>query len=296
MDVSIVIRTKNEEESIDATLRKVNEQAFSGSYEIIVVDSGSTDSTLNIVSNYDVKLLEIPQKDFTYGRALNMGAEAAAGQFVVNLSAHALPTNKKWLTNLLAGLYQNDVAATYGRQSSMGHLNPFEARLNELFFGSKKLKFNLQSGRILKANHFTNSNASFKKDVWYKHKFNERVPWGEDVVWQKEVIMAGFSIIYTPDAAVYHTHKINLSSVYSNSKNCAYNLLFADRRKQSAPLIVADVALFLSLFPGSILQNLAYVLRGSYYRHAAAIPFWVFSELLGSLVGRISYRLNRQLW
>lgn len=296
MDVSIVIRTKNEQEFIGATLRKVKQQEFSGSYEIIVVDSGSTDSTLEIVSDYDLKLLEIPQKDFSYGRALNMGASAASGRFVVNLSAHALPTNEKWLTNLLAGLYQKDVAAAYGRQSSRGHLNPFEARLNELFFGSKKLKFNLKSGRILKANHFTNSNASFKKDVWHKLKFDERIPWGEDVVWQKEVIRAGFSIVYTPDAAVYHTHKINLPSVYSNSKNCAYNLLFADKKKQSVPLIVADVALFLSLIPGSMLQNLAYVLRGSYYRHAAAIPFWVFSELLGSLVGRISYRLNRQLW
>lgn len=296
MDVSIVIRTKNEEESIDATLRKIKEQEFSGTYEIIVVDSGSTDATLDIVRNYDVRLLKIPQKDFSYGRALNMGAGAASGQFIVNLSAHALPANNRWLTNLLAGLYQRGVAATYGRQSSRGHLNPFEARLNEHFFGSKTLRFNLQSGRILKANHFTNSNASFKKDVWYKFKFDERVPWGEDVVWQKEVIRAGFSIIYSPDAAVYHTHKINLPSVYSNSKNCAYNLLFADKKKQSVPLIVADIALFLSLTPRSILENLAYVLRGSYYRHAAAVPFWVFSELLGSLVGRISYRLNRQLW
>ena len=55
MDVSIVIRTKNEGEFIDKTLAKVEEQDFSGSYEIIVVDSGSTDSTLNIIKDYDLR-------------------------------------------------------------------------------------------------------------------------------------------------------------------------------------------------------------------------------------------------
>ena len=84
MDASIVIRTKNEEEFIGETLERVRKQEFNGEYEIVIVDCGSTDSTLEIVEKYDVRLLKIPPREFTYGRSLNMGAKSAAGEFVVN--------------------------------------------------------------------------------------------------------------------------------------------------------------------------------------------------------------------
>jgi len=295
MDVSIVIRTKNEEEFIDATLRRVNEQQFSGSYEIIVVDSDSTDSTLDIVKKYNVKLVRISQNEFTYGRSLNIGASNADGMFIVNLSAHALPRDKKWLTNLIKGFEDHNVAGVYGRQLSMGLVNPYEALLNEMFFGKNKVNFKLKDKKRLKKIHFTNSNAAVRKDVWQGFKFNERVPYGEDMLWQSEVIKAGFCIVYTPDAAVYHTHRLNISSVYKNSVNCAYTLTLIDQKRQWISLIAVDVALFLGLVPISLIQNLEYIWRNGYKQYAKVAPLWVLSTVGGSLVGRIKYRLRRPL-
>ncbi len=142
MDVSIVIRTKNEAGFIEETLEKVREQEFRGKYEIIMVDSGSTDSTLDIIKKYDVKLLLIPEEGFTYGRSLNIGTSNANGTFIVNLSAHALPTDTKWLTNLITGFENHNVAGVYGRQLAIGHVNPFEAHQNEVFFGKDKREKN----------------------------------------------------------------------------------------------------------------------------------------------------------
>lgn len=296
MDVSIVIRTKNEEEFIDATLRRVNEQEFGGSYEIIVVDSDSTDSTLHIIKKYNVKLLQIPQQQFTYGRSLNIGASNAKGTFIVNLSAHALPRDKKWLTNLIKGFEDHNVAGVYGRQLSIGLVNPYEALLNEIFFGKNKVNFTLKDKKRLKKIHFTNSNAAVRKDVWQGVKFNERVPYGEDMLWQSEVIKAGFCIVYTPDAAVYHTHRLSISSVYKNSVNCAYTLALINQKRQWISLIAVDVALFLGLVPISLIQNLEYIWRNGYKQYAKVAPLWVLSTVGGSLVGRIKYRLRRPLW
>ena len=132
--------------------------------------------------------------------------------------------------------------------------------------------------------------------MWERFRFNERVLYGEDIFWPREVIDEGFSIVYAPDATVYHTHRVSIASVYRNSVNCAYNLSLLDQKKRWIPLIVVDVAFFFSLIPSTILQNLIYIWRNGYYQHAKVAPFWVLSELLGSLSGRIKYRAKRELW
>ena len=88
--ISIVIRTKNEEKYLAQTLDMLIAQKEMD-FEIIIVDSGSTDRTLDIIKNYHVKLIEIKPEEFTYGYALNIGAEAASGEYLLNLSAHAIP-------------------------------------------------------------------------------------------------------------------------------------------------------------------------------------------------------------
>ena len=76
METSIIIRTKNEEKWIGKVLEVLMQQSYKD-FEIIVVDSGSTDRTLEIVKKYPIKLIEIPQKDFTYPYALNVGCKSA---------------------------------------------------------------------------------------------------------------------------------------------------------------------------------------------------------------------------
>jgi rhamnosyltransferase len=293
MDVSIIIRTKNEEEFIDATLRRVNEQEFRGSYEIIIVDSDSTDSTLDIVKRYNVKLVQISQEEFTYGGSLNIGASNADGTFIVNLSAHALPNGGEWLTNVITGFEDPNVAGVYGRQLSIGHLNPFEARRNESFFGHERITFNAENKRIVKHVHFSNSNCAIRKEVWQRFKFNDQVPYAEDILWQRDVMRAGFSIVYAPDALVYHTHKVNIYNAYRNSKACAYTLALMDQKRRSIFMLMYDVGVFLSLAPNSILQNIRYVWRNNYGEHLKIAPFYVMSECFGWLVGRIGYRLKK---
>jgi rhamnosyltransferase len=293
MDVSIVIRTKDEAEYIGETLKRVQDQGFSGSYEIVVVDSGSTDATLDIVSQYDVNLIQIPQREFSYGRSLNIGASCGEGRYVVNLSAHALPVDKNWLTNLIAGFEDHNVAGIYGRQLSDGSLNPFEALQNELFFCETRVTFNVKNTKMLKQSHFSNSNCAIRKGVWESLKFNEDVPYAEDTLWQRDVINAGFSIVYVPDAAVYHTHNINIYNTYKFSKGCAYTLALVKQKRQSVTMVIYDMAIFLTGISSSFIQNIGYVLRNNYISHLMIAPLYVMSGWLGWLVGRIKYRFHK---
>jgi len=293
MDVSIVIRTQNEAEFIDKTLANVEEQSFSGSYEVIIVDSGSTDSTLDIIKNYNVRIIQIRQDEFTYGRSLNVGASKARGAFIVNLSAHALPRDKEWLTNLVSGFENPDVAGVYGRQLCIGRLNPFEAMRNERFFGQERITFSTKNKRMLRQVHFSNSNSAVRRKVWEVFKFDEHVPYAEDILWQREVVEAGFSIAYASDAAVYHTHRVSIYNTYKYSRDCAYTLALMKRKRQSILLAICDIGIFLASVPNSVLDNLRYVLQNGYIEYVSIVPFYVTCGWFGWLMGRIKYRLKK---
>ena len=293
MDASIVIRTKNEAEFIGETLSRVEAQTFDGTHEVIVVDSGSTDETTKIAEGHKAKIIQIAAKEFTYGKALNLGADVAEGRFIVNLSAHALPADKNWLGNLVSEFETSKVAGVYGQQLSSGYMNPFDACRNEGFFGNRRKHFKGDNGRALRDLHFSNCNSAVRREIWKRFKFDEAVAYAEDVLWQRTVISAGYTIVYAPVAAVYHTHPVHLRSAFRNSRNCAGSLASLDGKRRSKSLILYDSAVFLTMLANGLHGNLSYILKNRHFHFLKIAPIYVLAECLGWLVGRIAYRTAR---
>ena len=109
MGVSLVIRCLNEGKHIGRLLSGVTQQSVED-VELIVVDSGSTDDTLSIVSEYSVKLLTIAPEDFSFGRSLNLGCQAATKDIIAIASAHVYPTYKDWLEQLVSPFSDPEIA------------------------------------------------------------------------------------------------------------------------------------------------------------------------------------------
>lgn len=107
MKASIVIRTFNSERTIGKVLEHIRAQAFRD-YEVVIVDSGSTDGTLEIVRRYAPDtVVDYSHGRFTYSGALNAGCDAARGEYVVCLSSHCIPLRGDWL-GLLIGTLDTD--------------------------------------------------------------------------------------------------------------------------------------------------------------------------------------------
>ena len=104
MDVSIVIPVKNGGELLDRVLAKVFEQKTQYQYEVICVDSGSTDGSLEIIKKYPCQLYEIPSQEFGHGKTRNYGAGKGTGEFIVFLTQDALPADEHWLEHFINGL------------------------------------------------------------------------------------------------------------------------------------------------------------------------------------------------
>ena len=200
MKVSIIIRTLNEEKYLPACLEAIKSQNFNNEMEIIVVDSGSNDGTLEICADYNVKIIQIKQSEFTYGRALNIGCERSQSEILVFLSAHCIPNTADWLNNLTKPLFENKADYVYGSQRGRIGVNTL-SECRDLIgkYQDRKLK-------VGSHHNINNSNAAIKKDIWQKFKFDEFVLGREDLVLALTLQNENFKVDYTPCAQVEHLH------------------------------------------------------------------------------------------
>ncbi len=207
--ISIIVRTKNEERWISHCLKMIYLQDFSD-FEVILVDNASTDATVDEAKKFKLaKIINIT--NFIPGQALNMGIKASKGEFIVCISAHCIPKNKNWLTNLLSNFKDNKVAGVYGRQLPVSFTDDIDKRDLLTVFGEDK--------RVqIKDYFFHNANSMLRRDLWHKFPFDENVSNIEDRVWGKKIISAGYKLIYEPEAAVYHYHGLNHGNTASRAK------------------------------------------------------------------------------
>ncbi len=198
--VSIIIRTKNEEEWIGHCLEMVFNQE-QVDYEVILADNNSQDHTLEIASRYPIKKI-VKIDHYLPGKALNNGIQFSQSEFIVCLSAHCIPKTKKWLHNLLINFGDDKIAGVYGRQIPLSFSSPQDVRDLLIIFGLDK--------RVqIKDSFFHNGNSAIRKDVLEKYPFDETVSNVEDRLWGKAVIEKGYQLIYEPEAIVYHHHGIH---------------------------------------------------------------------------------------
>lgn len=196
--VSVVIRCYNEVDHIGGVIEKVRNQTVQD-LEIVAVDSGSSDGTLDVLADHAVKTVHIPKEEFSFGRALNIGCAATRGEYLVFLSAHCYPTNSEWLGGLLEGFDAPHTAAVYGRQRA-GETSPFsEHQILKRWFPDQSIDG--QDTPFL-----NNANCAVRRSVWEKFPYDEELPGLEDVAWAKNVMEADWRIGYRADATVLHVH------------------------------------------------------------------------------------------
>src|SRR5829696_8570533 len=116
MKASVIIPTKNPGPMFRDVLASVRNQVTDWPFEVIIVDSGSTDGTADFIREHrDVTLIEINPKDFGHGRTRNLAIEKARGTFCALLTHDALPADRNWLANLVAAIEQDEeIAGAFG--------------------------------------------------------------------------------------------------------------------------------------------------------------------------------------
>jgi glycosyltransferase involved in cell wall biosynthesis len=204
--ISIVIRAKDEDEWIGACLLAISQQKIPFKLEVILVDNGSIDETISIANKFGVKLINYDDEVFNYSKALNKGFETATGDIIVCLSAHCIPVNRNWLSELVKPFNDINVVASYGRQLPTLSSEPIDRRDLLTVFG---VEDRYQAEDFF----FHNANSAIRKTTWNAYQFDENIHGLEDRFWAKKILSADCgSLAYCSRASVYHQHGLNQSN------------------------------------------------------------------------------------
>lgn len=207
MNCSIVIRAYNEEDHIGRLLEGIRYQTLRN-VEIILVDSGSTDSTVEIAESYGARIVRVPSEEFTFGRSLNIGVREATREFIIIASAHVYPLYPDWLASLLYPLLEEDVALSYGKQRG-----PQSATYSEkqIFY-----QWYPESSDARQETAFcNNANAAIRKSFWEKNPYDETLTGLEDLAWAQWATDYGYGIVYVAEAEVIHVHNETPRGVFN---------------------------------------------------------------------------------
>jgi rhamnosyltransferase len=199
VEASIIIRTLNEARYLPQLLEAIDAQRSEFRSEVIVVDSGSTDGTLEIAHAHGCRILMITKEDFSFGRSLNLGCHAAFGHFLVIISGHCVPCHGSWLQRLLAPLADGEVAYTYGRQLGGAETHWSEHRIFAKYFPS-------ESAIPQPGIYCNNANSALLKSTWEHYKFDETLTGLEDMHLAQRLVADGGKIGYIAEAVVFHYH------------------------------------------------------------------------------------------
>ena len=215
MDASIIILTKNAGEGLATLLSSLFSQKFDGSYDVFIIDSGSTDGTLAVAQSFPTKITLIKPDEFHHGRTRNLGAELSSGSILVYITQDALPLNNEWLRKLTSNFSDSKVAMVVGRQVPWPATKPPEKFFYSYYFPEHKIEAVRGASDYYHDNMFiSNVNSAIKRSIWQEFKFSENIILAEDKEFAKRVLLDGWKIVYEPDAAVYHAHDFDLRAVF----------------------------------------------------------------------------------
>ena len=224
---AVIIPTWNGGDLFRDVLTALVGQKTDWPFDIMVVDSGSSDNTIEIIGEFagrGVRLHQIPNSEFQHGRTRNLAISLTSAEFVAVLTQDATPANSCWLANLIKAFDKSDqVAGVFGRhhtypeatefvrQGQDGHFRYFDGLPDVAQWDITPMGMEWGSLQHQQWMHYySDNNSAMRRCVWEKIPYPE-IPWGEDQVWAWEIIKQGYQKAYANDAIVIHSHNLSES-------------------------------------------------------------------------------------
>ena len=212
--ISVVVRTFNEGKHLDELLTVLDSQKYRN-YEVVIVDSESTDNTCQIAKNHGAKIVSIKKSDFNYSYSSNVGVANSEGDIVCFLSGHSVPVSNNYLDALVAAFNSDSlIGGCYGDVIALPDGSWVEKIFNRVGYWKNKLRGRGKEVIIEREIHpgiFSCSNAAARRDLLMKHPFKEELGrGGEDIEVAYRMIEDGYVIAQVPYLLVMHSHGLGI--------------------------------------------------------------------------------------
>jgi rhamnosyltransferase len=200
--VAIIMRARNEMPHVRRALEMLKRQTYTD-YELLAVDSGSTDGTLQTLEEHCGNLVQIAPGQYIPGQVLNAAVARTDLPIIVFLNADAIPQSTDWLEKLVLPIIGKTVDATFSKQV---------ARPDAKFIVADDYGRAYDPARIAPG-FFSAVACAFRRSLWEKHKFREQ-GYAEDMAWAADCIADGARFQLVEDSVVEHSHNYTLEGLY----------------------------------------------------------------------------------
>ena len=220
---SIVILSKNSIGVIENLVNSILAQEFDHTYEVIFMDNSSTDGTVDYLKSTPFrhkKILHVPEGEFSHSGTRMRGAQEAVGKYMIFFTDDIIPIGKDFLSELTRPLLEGKAKATYGVcQVNPKTGDPIDAYIhNDWWQGIYDVvepisqfcwdHFTPELRRRLC--NFDNCSSCIDREVLLEVKFPD-VPYGEDMMFAKRMILNNYKIAISKGAKFYHWHKVSFT-------------------------------------------------------------------------------------
>ena len=228
MRASVLIPVKNGGALLGEVLDAIHAQKAPWPFEVRIVDSGSSDGSVELARSRGVDVVTIPPKEFGHGRTRNMFAAASSGEFLVFLTQDAKPATDEWLVNLVEGCDADPaVAGAFGPHRAYPQARHITHReLQEHFAGfgdgvtlvriDDEERFKSDAGYRQYLHFFSSNNSCLRRSVWEKIPLPD-VAFAEDQTWALQIVKAGYSKAFVPKAVVFHSHDFGVWETFQRN-------------------------------------------------------------------------------
>ncbi len=287
---SIIIPTKNGADNIGECLESVFQQDYEEGFEVLIIDSGSTDDTLKIAKEFSVRLIQIKPEEFHHSITRNYGVELVQGEYVIFLSQDATPRNSFWLRKITDNFKDPEVVGVSGRQVPRTDAAPMERHWLSYFYPSDKKIVNRhgKSGNIREDYYyfFSDVNSSMRRETLLDYKFPEDIVMAEDKAWCRNVLLAGYTVAYEPEAIVCHSHHYSLKRAFKNSFSVGMAYAqFCKHRKELQSLF------FIKQGFNYFLSEMQYLAKNGNILYMPYAFIYDMTKFMGRFLGRQSKHL-----
>jgi len=207
MNLSVIVPTYNAKDLLTELLSRLRTQSID--FELVIIDSSSTDGTAELAKGAADTFLSIPKHIFDHGGTRTIAAKAAKGELLLFLTQDALPANNHTLEDLFRAFDDPMLGAVFGRQLPYESTSLFGKHLRYFNYpeNSYTRTFADKERYGLKTVFFSDSFSAYRRSVlaevgWFK----DGLIVGEDMHIVAKIILAGYNVKYSADAKVYHAH------------------------------------------------------------------------------------------